>query len=214
MSENITEQQQVEQLKKLWKENCGPIIIGVLIAVIIGFGWRYYHTYKTSKSSQASLIFQGMIAASMNDDSARAKLQAETLVKNFAGSSYASPAALLLAKQNVYEKNRDAAIKELQWVIKHSSVSVYKQVARIRLARTYIAQNEGEKALQVLLTVDDKAFSAQISEIKGDVYVQQNKFAVARKSYQKALEELPSEASVAKPILKMKIDDLPFEHSI
>ena len=207
MEGNLTEQQQIELLKKFWKENSWSIIVGVVLAIVVVLGWRYYQYYVTSKLTHASAIFQQMITDTENGANDNAEVLAKRLSQHFPRTVYATSAKLLLAKQFVNNKDYDQAILQLQWVKSHSKIVAYRQVASIRLARVYLEQNKLDQALKVLSKVDDPQYNSQILEAKGDIYIQQGKLIKARELYQEALTQLPN--NIENPILKMKLRDLP-----
>ena len=78
-----------------------------------------------------------------------------------------------------------------------------KELASLRLARVQIEMNQLDAALSTLGNVSNDAFSAEVSELEGDVYQQQDKFDDARLAYSSALEK-----NANNPLLQMKLDNL------
>lgn len=201
-----TEQEQIAQLKKWLKSYGPPVIIGVLIALAIGFGWRYWQARKIKMGETASIAYVNMIGASMNGDNAEAKFVADNLVKEYPNTPYAQFAALLLAKMAVNKNNFNAAAKRLEWVIEKADFDAIKQTARIRLAEVYIAQKQPQKALSTLSTVNDQAYIGMINNIKGDAYAALHKTTLAKQAYETALKQLPTNSN---PFITTKIANLP-----
>jgi len=74
-----------------------------------------------------------------------------------------------------------------------------------RLARVLVAQNKADAALKVLDAVQDKAYKASVSELRGDIYLVQKQTDKARAAYQDAVADSKGNVS---PVLQMKLDDI------
>jgi predicted negative regulator of RcsB-dependent stress response len=203
-----TEEQQIELLKRLWKEYGVPTLVGVVIAMIMVFGWRFYQQYKTRRAEVASVYYSQLLIQEMNQQINDAATQADVLKKQYADTPYATLAAFLLAKNDVANSKLPQAAQELQWVIDHGSVKTFKQIARLRLARVLLAQQQAEKALQALSAIRDKSLVSLVWATKGDAYRQMGKTEEARVAYQNALRSLPN-ATLIQPAWQMKLEALP-----
>jgi len=204
----ITEEQQIETLKKYWKEYGFSIVLGIILAIVVGSGWRFYQKYKTQKSEQASLIYERVMIDLVNNQNDDAKQQANHLIQQFSGTPYAKLAALTLAKQAVNQNKLDKAIDSLHWVVNHASNRALKQIAKIRLSRIYIQQNKAEQALKTLTTINAKSYKGLVLETQGDAYLKLGQTNKARDAYQAALKATPN-PEVMRPILQMKLNNLP-----
>lgn len=203
-----TEEQQIEQLKKIWKEYGWPTILGVLIAIVIVFSWRFYQEYKTRLAETASNLYAQMMADVLNQRSDEAIKGANQLESRYANTPYAAASAFSMAKLDVANQHFDAAQKDLDWVIKHSNNKTFREIATIRLARILLFQKNPKDALKLLGRVHSKAFSSLVSEIRGDAYMQLGMIDNARTAYQTALDQLPND-SLIQPLWRMKIKSLP-----
>ena len=207
MDENLTEQQQVESLKKLWKDYGFSVIAGIAIALILIFGWKYYHVYKERQLDRASIVYYRLNSSMLNKNVKDAVEQANMLISHYSSTPYADLAAFSLARISVANNNSSDAIAYLKRVINHTRTEGFKQIASIRLARIYLATKKPEFALNQLSSVEEGHFAALSDEIKGDAYLQQNKLNKAKVAYQNALNQLTKE-KISRPILNMKIDEL------
>ena len=63
MAEHLTEEEQLEALKRWWKENGQSTIIGVLLAVSGYLGWTFWQDSQRSSAEAASAIYQDLIDA-------------------------------------------------------------------------------------------------------------------------------------------------------
>ena len=207
MSDYVTEEQQIEALKEWWKEYGLSIIIGLVLAIIVIFGWRFYQRHKTNVAEKASIVYARMTVDVLNNQWQDAITQAKLLRKNFTRTPYAKIAALTLAKHAVSQNNFNDAVTQLNWVVKHASSDVLLQLARLRLARIYITQNKTKEALSLLKRMRHSSFAGLAAEVQGDVYVKLGNVDKARQMYQLALKEIPS-PDQSRPVLQMKLDNL------
>lgn len=212
METYMTDEEQVERIKKWLNEYASTIIVSILIVVIGTFGWRYWAEKKDTIRMQASNAYMQLLSSTMdkNSDAFQVKAQSESIMKNYASTPYAKLAALILAKQEVELGDQARAMKELQWVMQTASTNSLKQIARNRLARIYIASGQANMALTQLQTVNDKAYLSAIDAIRGDAYVALGNTQLARMAYQSALTAL-SEKDESRAMLQMKLSDLPVD---
>jgi len=203
-----TEEQQVEQLKKLWKEYGWSTIIGIALAIAIVFGWRFYQSYRIQHAQKASLVYERMMMDVLNHQWSDATSQAQMLRQQFAHTPYAKLAAFTLAKQAVSNKKYDKASTQLQWVINHASDDSFKQIAQLRLARVDLELKQPHKALQTLKTIHSDAYAGVVNETRGDAYVQLGQLDKAKAAYELALTKMADD-SPSRPVLQMKLADLP-----
>lgn len=204
MSAYETDREQIEMIKKWWRDYGKTLLIAIIIGLALGFGWRYWRQHKVQVSQQASSLYQAMTIASAKKDQKTAAVFADKLMKEFSNTAYASLAALISAKNEVNENHLDKAYQDLQWVMKNSNVDSFKQIARIRAARILIQENKAKEALTLLSTVDDKSYGALINETKGDAYAALGDKKSALKAYKAAKLGL-LEMGITNPILQMKM---------
>ena len=193
-----TEEQQVEAIKRFWKENGLAIGVGVVLGIGGLYGWRYYNDTQIASQEAASKSYETVVASLNADNTA----QAEAFVENN-DNGYSVLTALQLAKLAVDNQDLAAAAKHLQHVATHASDAAIKSVANVRLARVQNSLTEYDNALATLLLVTQDSFKAQVAEIKGDVFVNQGKFDEARTAYNDSLD-----ADENNQLVKMKLDNL------
>lgn len=202
MDHLTTEEQQVEAIKKFWKENGTAIVLGAVLGFGGLWGWRYYNAEQIASQEQASDSYETAVQALGQDQSAF------TNVKNFVNenddSSYAVMAAFRLAKEAVARGDFTEAESQLGWITKSPKApAVLKDVANLRLARV---QAEGENytgALATLGNITSESYKAQVEEVKGDIYQRQGMLEEAKKAYSAALE-----SDETSNLVQMKLDDL------
>ncbi len=212
MTEYLTEQEQVQQLKNWIKQYGFTILAGIIIALIISSGWRYWQSYRYKILSHASVIYDEMLTLRAQNNTDGASVQANKLISHYPKTPYAPMAALMLAREAVLNKNTVEATRQLNWVLDHSQDNSLREITRIRLARLLLSEKKSEAALDLLKKLDDKNFIGLVDEVRGDAYIIQNNTNSAREAYQLALSEIPG-AEINRPLLQMKYDNLAIENN-
>lgn len=175
---------------------------------IIGItGWRFWQQRQATILSHASAVYDDMLSKRAQNDAAATQVQANKLFTHYPKTVYGQMAAFMLARDAIVKKNFAEAEKQLSWVMDHGYSNQLRQIARIRLARVYIAEGKADVALKTLNKVNDKSFNGFTDEVKGDAYLALNDTTNARESYKQALVELPNAESI-RPLLEMKYDNL------
>ncbi len=200
-----TEEEQVEALKRWWKENSQSVIIGLVLGLSAILGWDYWQGHKKSQAEQASALYGQLLKAqTANNQDSAAKL-AERLQTQFPGTDYAAYSGLLEAKLKVQEGD-NAGAKQLLEKIAAVSNKELGNLAKIRLVRLMLATKEYEQGLKLINGIDPASsvgFANYYDELVGDLYVALDRLDQARTSYQNALRN-----GHQSPLLQMKIDDL------
>jgi predicted negative regulator of RcsB-dependent stress response len=209
MATHLDDEQELENLKRWFKENW----IALAAGLVIGFGaigsWQAWKTHKDNQSLAASQMYDDMKKAVTAGNTDEAKTIADKLQADYAGTPYASAAALRLAQISVTAHDYDAAQKRLDWVSAHGEGDGLKQLATLRKARVLWQQSKPDDALK-LLDGDAGDFASLYAELKGDIAYSKNDRDTARKAYQTALDKSP-EAAANRALLQQKLDDLAVE---
>jgi predicted negative regulator of RcsB-dependent stress response len=200
MEQFATEEQQVEAIKGFWKEHGTAIIVGAALGLGGLWGWRYYSEAQIESRETASVAYQEAVQSLDTENGVK---NVEAFIAANKDTGYASVASLIAAKQAVDAGDLDSAASHLNHVVTFAENEQLKSLAAVRLARVQIEMNQLDAALSTLGNIESEAFSAEVSELKGDVYQLQNKIDDARLAYSAALEE-----NANNPLLQMKIDNL------
>ena len=189
MNEYETEEQQIEALKKWWKENGTSLIVGLFVGVSGLFGWRYYVEQNNVHSVQASDLYMQVLQGTSSGDIGEQTIDIQNqLINSYSDTPYASLASLALARAEYEKDNADGAAVQLELAIKHANDEVTRQTASLRLVRVYIEQKKFDAAMDILNSTHAAAYDAQYEELKGDVYNAQGDLTQARLAYDKAIE--------------------------
>ena len=207
MSENLTEEQQVEAIKNWWKENGISVVLGLLIGFGALFGWNYWKDLRDDNAAQASVVYQQLLSdiqAKKLDD---AKLNSQKLLTEFEGTPYATLAAFSLARMAVEAGDMNTAKAQLQWVLDNSRQEQFLHTARLRLARVLISNNEVDVAAAVISNIKVDAYASPYAELRGDIALARGDRDTARNEYTIALESA-SDDNQQRSAIQGKLDDV------
>lgn len=215
MTELRTEEEQVEAIKKWWRENGTSILLALVLGLGGYFGWNYWKSNQQEKTEVASALYNQLIqmvavnqGQALNDTTKdQMKTLANELKNNFSGTTYSDFGALFVARFAADEGNYDAAAQELKALAENSKQEPIKYTAQARLAQVYIQQDMLNEALALVATTPDAAFAPQFAEAKGDVLYRQGKLTEAVKAYQEAQAAAQSQGLDTQE-LQRKIDSL------
>jgi len=200
-----TEEQQVEALKRWWKENSQIILIGATLGISVILGWNFWQTHQKEQALQASALYNELLKTLETDKKDSAEKIAERVQSQFPDTDYAAYSSLMEAKVKV-EQNDIPGAKQLLEKVAASSNKELGNLAKIRLVRLMLATKEYEQGLKLINAIDpasSESFSGHYDELVGDLYVALDRLDQARTSYQSALRN-----GQQSPLLQMKIDDL------
>lgn len=201
-----TEEEQVEKLKSWLKENGLSIVFGIIIGVGGIGGYNYWTRMQETAAAEASSHFNRMMDALASGDGQALRSEADTLLRDHAGSDYALLAHLALANLYVGNGEFDQAEVELRQAVGSAGEKPLAYVARTRLAAVQIQNGQFEQALATLDVEFPAEFSARVEELRGDAYALQGKIAEAIQAYRDAQSSLPGPAN--ETFLRQKLDDL------
>ena len=217
MADHITEEEQIEALKRWWDENGKQVVLAIVLTVGGYFGWQAWTDHVEEKTAAASLVYQEMLdhisdvtAGDVVDTDKQVEISqlAETLKQDYSNTQYAFYAALIKAKLAVEGTDLSAAAVELQWAMDNAGETVSENIARLRLARVEAAAGNLDKALQLVQGVDAGELKSAFDETKGDFYQLQGNAAAAYTAYEAAMMGIDAGNSSASQLLQLKISQV------
>ena len=191
MAELRSEEEQLEVVKRWWKENGTSLIAGAVLAAAGVFGWNAWQNYQEGKSEAASARYQQLINMTAGttlegDQLSAAQTLIDELTDDYGNTLYAELAQLLEARLAVQEGDLAAAKQALQDVASNSSRRYVQSLAWLRLARIEVAEGNPEAALALLDQPIPDALAAQQANVRGDAFLAQNQPEQARDAWQTA----------------------------
>ena len=186
-----TEHEQEAQVKNWLKNSWLYILLGIIFGLGGIFSIKYYDNYQAQQSQQAREIYLQIADANNYDEGLEFY---NKLLENYNDSFYLYSAELLLVKYAIKDKKFAIATSYLTSLLNSDNKEI-SQIAKFKLANVYIMQEKYTQALQTLNTeynIDsiiefNDYFQAIKSNMKGDIYYLTKKFQLAKKEYQKIL---------------------------
>ena len=197
MALDLEEQEQVDELKALWKKYGAYITRGVIaFFVLYGLfqGWGYY---QTKQSLGASELYQSIVV--LDEKNTKDILEkSQKLMDDFSGTPYAGRAAILFAKASYLEGNKDKAKEKLDWATSHAKESATESIALIQLGQILVEEKKYEDALKKVNDVENEGYLGLSNDLKGDILNAMGKKEEAKKAYQEALKRFGPKDPYAK----------------
>lgn len=204
--EYISEEQQVEQIKKWWAENGSSIIIGLVLGIGGIMGWRFWSDHQIDQSAQASTHFETMMFALENNQYEKAGESAQAIISDYSSTPYLIFSQFSLAKIQFEQGNLDQAEATLNNIIEVNTGDSYEFLARKRLADVLLDQKKLDQALTVISVEYPSSFQAAFEERKGDIYRKQGDKAKAKSAY--LLAKVSNHPAENSQFLQQKMDNL------
>lgn len=208
MSIHHSEEEQIENLKKWWKENGPSVLFGVVIGLAALFGWNAWQDHKIRQASEASALYNDLLIKMETGQAAEQyNTLIETLRAEYDDTVYAPLAALAAAKFAVDQNNTDAAIEHLEWAVQNAQQPEVAITAKLRMSRLLLAQGKFDKVESLLGEEYPEAYTAVIEELRGDLMVAKGSPETARQAYERALTASEI-APYTRQLIQNKLDQL------
>ncbi|WP_422102728.1 YfgM family protein [Vreelandella sp.] len=217
MAELRSEEEQLDVVKRWWKENGTSLIAGAVLAAAGVFGWNAWQNYQEGKAEAASARYQQLINitagnALEEDQLSAAQTLIDELTDEYGSTLYAELAQLLEARLAVQQDNLAAAKQALEDVASNSSRRYVQSLAWLRLARIEVAEGNPDAALALLDQPISEALAAQQANVRGDAYLALNQPDQARDAWQTA-QSLAQTQNQPLYGVQFKLDDLGAEEA-
>jgi len=187
MALDLEEQEQVDELKALWKKYGSYVTKGAIaFFVIYGLfqGWGYY---QNKQSLSASELYQSITV--LDEKNTKEIMQkTQKLIDDYSGTPYAGRAAILFAKASYAEGSKDKAKEKLEWASTHAKESATESIALIQLGQILLEDKKYDEALKKANDVDNEGYLGLSNDLKGDILNAMGKKEDAKKAYLEALK--------------------------
>lgn len=207
MSVYMTEDEQLEVIKKWWKRYGNLVTIFISLVLLCIAGYRYWYWHQEKVKAQASNAYEHMMVAFSNHDIKSVRSYASELIKDYNNTVYSDVAHMTLAKVYIEKNKLEQAKSELQIVATNSQMRPLKQIAKIRIARILASGKEYANALTELSIIDDTTYLPVINELKGDIYGATGQYQNAINAYRLAITAVKSNG-MGNLFLEMKTNEL------
>ncbi|MEI6896953.1 MAG: tetratricopeptide repeat protein [Psychromonas sp.] len=200
-----TEEQQVDAIKRWWKDNGNTLIIGAVVGLAGLWGWRFYNESVLEGQEKASQAYNDMLVTfeAQGSDADLDNIQA--FITANSESNYAVLAALLLAKEAVANKDFALAKSQLMQLQEQNTYAPLNPLINLRLARIEVELGQLSEALSTLMLITEEGFMAKAGQVKGTIYLLQGDVNNARVAFQSAIDASKGRID---PVLQLQLDDI------
>lgn len=206
MSVYMTEDEQLEAIKKWWKTYSNVIILILSLVLLTMTGFKYWYWHENKVTIQASSAYEHLMFSFANHDNKSVRAYAKQLTQHYNQTVYADAARMILAKLFVTHAQYAKAREVLSEVASHSKILALRQVATLRIARLFAEENAYDKALEQLKPIENTIYKPVVNELKGDIYARSGKQQEAIIAYKKAVRQVPN--GMGNLFLEMKANEL------
>lgn len=191
MADYLTDEEQAERLKRWWEQNGTLLVVGLVLAVGVVVGWRYYQEYRSERADMASDAYASYLAA--RNEAASTDEPLAIIDSEFEGSTYHVFTLLYRAADQVAESDWEEALALLERAVDLARDGPVRDVARLRAAKVLYQLNRLEDSEAQLAMVRSPGFEAHVAELSGDVFFARGDMARAREAYQAAIDAARSD---------------------
>jgi predicted negative regulator of RcsB-dependent stress response len=206
VEEYLSEKEQIERLRQWLSENGRSIATGLILglAVVVGLWW--WRPYRDAQLAEASAVYAQLVEAADHGQPEDA-LQLASKLDGYWRTPYGMQGALVLARMYMDKDEPEPAAAQLQKVVNEAHDDELVQIARLRLARVRVYQQQADEALKILGNDNPGKFAPLYHEARGDILHALKRDDEARAEYEQALATLdPSMAD--RSLIEMKLNDV------
>ena len=207
MTVYTTEEEQVEQIKKWLQQYGASIVLGIVLALALSYGYRLWRSHVATRQARVAVAYSQLLDSVAANKTDEASAQAAYIKNTFPDSPYAILAALFEAKQAVAADKLDAAVVALTWAQQHSRVEPFKTIAALRLARVYVAQGKPELAAKILALMPNKTFTGLSAYVRGNTLLARGDTSGAMAAFRQALDSMPENTALM-PLIQMQYSNV------
>jgi predicted negative regulator of RcsB-dependent stress response len=203
----LDEHEQGELVQKWLRENAVAIIAGIVLGLVLIFGWNQWKVHSAQKGAEAAAQFQALTDAATDGNVEDARKIGATLREEHPKSIYAALAALRAAEDAASRNDLATAASELDWARQRVPDGALAALVTLRSARVKLAQGEADAAIKLVDGLPKESYVASAGELRGDALLKLGRADEARRAYEGALATLDPQAP-ARGLLQMKLDDV------
>ena len=207
MDDYLSEKEQIDKIRKWWKENGTFVIAGLVLGIGGIAGWNYWHAYKLQQAEEAGAVYAAIATNVDSRNFTQADAELDTLESDYGASPYLDQARLLIARVRVEQGDLAGAAVLLKKIVDDSSDPELALIARVRLARVLIADGVADEALQVLSLKDAGIFTPKFHELRGDIFAGRGEVEAAREEYLLAMTDSTG-GVIDTQVIQFKLDAL------
>ncbi|MDH3621831.1 MAG: tetratricopeptide repeat protein [Gammaproteobacteria bacterium] len=209
MDDLLSEKEQIDQIRSWWSTYGGYVIGGLGLGIAGLAGINYYTTSKLEGQIEGSALYESLTDHVATGSVESAEAVVAQLSTDYTDTSYAAQSLLAMARLYM-DQNRDQdAADALRRIVDGDADVEIKLVARARLARVLLYQNQPQEVIDLLEGQETTAFAAIYNELLGDAYHALGRIEDAQTAYQSVMLDPMAPNTVDQRLVQWKALDLP-----
>jgi len=202
-----TEEQQIEAIKKWFREYGMTIVTGLVLGLVGIFGYRYFVEKHELQMAETSDAYESVVTLLNQQNNNEKFLAAASKFKTENPDTiYSNLLSFQLAKLAVDASDLATAEQHLSDILDSPQHATIEHIARIRLARVILGQGDTDKALTVIADAVGDEFRGAYEMLRGDIWMAKGDRNRARQAYSTAKEKAAD--GPVNPNLEMLLTDL------
>ena len=190
MSDYLTDEEQVDRLKKLWKDYGITVVAALAIGIGGTVGWDYFKAFQSNEAQAASNLYTSYMEASALGEPTSTFI--DELEAEFGDTAYYAFTLLREAKLSIDDENFESAHRSLTKAFEVAQGSPIGDLVALRKAKVEFELGDYEAVLVTLQAIETAGYQWQALMLKGDVHFQNDELDDAREAYQSAKDQLPT----------------------
>ena len=130
---HLSDDEQAEALKRWWSENGKSVVGGIVLGLLLVFGWRGWNEHQQTQAELGAAEYDRLLVNLQKGEINAATKQAGKIAGEFGGTAYDFFAAMDLAKNMVASDDLDGAKLQLEFAVSNADDEGLKQLAFNRL---------------------------------------------------------------------------------
>lgn len=185
MADFLTEEEQAERIRQLWRDYGLTIVIALVLGIGGIIGWNLLQDHRANVSQERADVF-------VDFETARGLMGpadelAQDIEERYPNSSYQMFVLLYQAKDAVDEDNYELALEHLSSALELARDKTFQSMIRMRKARVEFQLDRLDDALATVGQVG-AGYELLALELTGDIYRARGESELAATAYRDALE--------------------------
>lgn len=206
MENGATDEERAEALQQWWQRWGRLVIIGIVLVVLTIVGTRLWFDHQASQAEAAAALYSRLQLQHGSGSTEAADELGQRLMEEFAGTPYASLAALYRARMAADQGDHERAAGLAEWAGERAEPAAVRPAAELRRARLLLELDRAGEAAELAAGVAEAhpAYAGTARAIEGDARAANGELEAALSAYRSARQARDGQGR----LLDMKIDDL------
>ena len=189
MTDYLTDEEQVDRLKRLWKEWGLVVVLALVVGIGGTVGMDFYESHQSTRAEEASELYSSYLEAKGLGEPST--IYVEEITEEFGSSAYFVFTMLQEAKTAADDADFEQALISLKDAQEAADGSPIADLVTLRRARVEFELEQYDAVLSTLTTIETVGFRWRALMLKGDVHFKRDELDSAREAYEAARDSIP-----------------------